>query len=156
MLLHQDGRPGWHGPFMWKLKSKIMSIIESLNEADTIHRCHQLVYVNLSTPLQEVIPHMASMHRALYNNILFSEGGGAHNAYPFTENVTIIRSSKWLHTPSLATYKMRALQTTTAVLGRVGQINQCITPLGMSLYGDPWKNITLIFSRTPYISVLPL
>ena len=97
MLLRQDGRPGCRGPFMWNLKSKVMPIIEYLNEADMSNRFHQLVYVNLSTPLKEVIPHMPSLHRALYNYILYSEGRrGAHNAYPFTENVTNIRSSKWL------------------------------------------------------------
>ena len=120
-----------------------MPKIESLNEADTSQRCHQLVYVNLSAPLKEVIPCLPSLHRALYINLLYSEGRrGAHNTYPFTENVTnkhqiikVVIKNK--HTPGMATYQMRALQTTSAVLGRVGQIYQCITSLGTSLYGDP-------------------
>ena len=55
------------------------------------HRCHQLVYVNLSMSLKEVIPHMPSLHRALYNNLLYREGEGdthTDTVYPCTENVT--------------------------------------------------------------------
>ena len=98
MLLHQDGRPGCRGPFMWNLKSKVMCIIESLNEADTSHRCHQLVDVNLSMSLKEVIPCLPSLHRALYINLLYWEGRGGHVLCTHSLKMlqTYIRSSKWL------------------------------------------------------------
>ena len=119
-----------------------MPKIESLNEADTSHMCHQQVYVNLSTPLKEVIPCLPSLHRALYNNLLYSEGRGGHTIPTHSLKMlqTNIRSSKWLlktkHAPCLATYLMRALWTTTAVLGCVEQIYQCNTPLGRSSPGQ--------------------
>ena len=84
--------------------------------------------------------HPCTEHCAITSCTRRGEGVHALCTHSLKMLQTHIRSSNCLlktkHAPSLATYWMRALQTTTEVLGRVGQIYQCITPLGTSSPGQ--------------------
>ena len=129
-----------------------MAMIESVNEADMSHRCRQLVDVNTlkGSDSPNVIPVQSD---GIYNNPLYPLYSGVgetplqpatQTVYSFAENVTnkhkiikvITKSKMCCEHSHLATYLLRALQTTTAVLRCVGQIYQCITPLVTSL---PWQ-----------------
>ena len=109
----------------------------------------------VSTPLGEVIPHMAFLYRTMACTITPCTRGWVKHLSsrrlrlcthsPKMSQINTKLLKWWLKTRnalSMATYLMRALRNTTAVTRCVGQIYQCITPLGTSSPGQGigWMN----------------